>query len=300
LGNDQPLDKSNLSTSGDLFLIASVIAWGVNFPFAKLVLGFMNPMVFSSTRYGIASLLLFAILWQRKESIKVSAKEVKTLIVVGLFGVTLFQGFWAFGLKLTSASKASIIVTTSPIFVALISAFRGERSSLVSWCGILLSLFGVAVVINNSLTEITIGVGHITGDLLIIGAALMWAFYTFVSEPIVSRRGAILVTAWSMLFGTAILAVIGIPSFIDQDWGSISINGWLVWGFTAVVGAALAFVWYCAGIVRVGINKGIVYGFFIPVVAILTAMLFFSETMTLVQLFGAAIVLAGVKMARSG
>jgi drug/metabolite transporter (DMT)-like permease len=128
----------------------------------------------------------------------------------------------------------------------------------------------------------------------------MWAFYTFVFEPVVSRRGAILVTAWSMLFGSAILAVIGIPSFIQQDWGSISIDGWLVWGFTAVIGAALAFVWYCAGIVRVGINKGIVYGFFIPVVAILTAMLFFGETMTLVQLFGAAIVLAGVKMARSG
>ncbi|MBW1812813.1 MAG: DMT family transporter [Deltaproteobacteria bacterium] len=300
MGNEQTLDNSKASKSGDLFLIASVIAWGVNFPFAKFVLAFMGPMVFSSTRYGIASILLFAILWQQKASMKISFREVKVLIVVGLLGVTLFQGFWAFGLKMTSASKASILVTTSPIFAALISAFRGDRPSLVSWCGILLSLFGVAIVINNSLTEITIGIGNITGDLLIVGAALMWAFYTFVSEPIVSRRGAILTTAWSMLFGATILAIVGIPSFGLQDWGSVPINGWLAWGFTAVMGAALAFVWYCAGIARIGITRGIVYGFLIPVVAILTSVLFFGESMTLVQLFGAAIVLVGVKMTRSG
>jgi len=294
------LDRDKASKSGDIFLIAAVTAWGVNFPFAKFVLSFMHPMMFSSTRYGLASILLFAILWQQKASIKINPSEVKALIVVGLLGVALFQGFWAFGLKLTSASKASILVTTSPIFAALISVFRGDRPSLKSWCGILLSLFGVTVVINNSLTEITMGIGTITGDLLIIGAALMWAIYTFVSEPIVARRGAILVTAWSMLFGAVILSIVGIPSFNLQDLGGVPIKGWLAWGFTATIGAAMAFVWYCAGIVRIGITRGIVYGFLIPVVAILTSVLFFGESMTLVQLIGAAIILVGVKMTRSG
>ncbi|MBW1814778.1 MAG: DMT family transporter [Deltaproteobacteria bacterium] len=297
---EQLISKNKISRSGDLFLIAAVFAWGVNFPFAKLALGFMDPVVFSATRYGVASILLFCILWQKKTSIAISFKEVLQLIVVGLFGVTLFQGGWAYGLNLTSASKASVLITTSPIFAALISAFLGNRPSFLSWCGILLSFFGVAVVINNSLTEITMGIGTIVGDLLIVGASFMWVLYTFVSKPIVSRRGPILVTAWSMFFGAAMLAIAGIPAFILQDWNMVSIDGWLSWAFTAVFGAALAFVWYCAGIVRIGITRGMVYGFLIPVVAILTSVLFFGEVMTLVQLFGSVIVLVGVKMTRSG
>ncbi len=296
----QAVANGKSSSSGDLFLIAAIIAWGVNFPFAKSALEFMNPIVFSSTRYGVASILLFCLLWQQKTSIIVNIKEIQQLFVVGLFGVALFQGGWAYGLNLTSASKASVLITTSPIFAALISALRGNRPSLVSWFGILLSFFGVAVVINNSLTEITLGKGSITGDLLIVVASIMWALYTFVSKSIVSRRGPILVSAWSMLFGSMMLGVVGIPAFGLQDWNIIPMAGWLSWAFTAVFGAGLAFVWYCAGIARIGITRGMVYGFLIPVVAIFTSVLFFGEVMTLVQLFGAAIVLFGVKMTRSG
>ena len=296
----QVINKNNIPKSGDLFLIAAVTAWGVNFPFAKLALEYMHPIVFSSSRYAVASILLFGILWQQKSSIAVSYKEVRQLILIGLFGVTLFQGGWAFGLNLTSASKASILITTSPIFAALFSAFRGKRPSLLSWCGILLAFFGVVIVINNSLTEITMGIGSIVGDLLIVAASIMWALYTFVSKPIVARRGPIFVTAWSMLFGTVMLAITGLPAFTLQDWNSVPIDGWLSWAFTAVFGAALAFVWYCTGIVRIGITRGMVYGFFIPVVAILTSVLFFDEVMTYVQLFGAVIVLVGVKMTRTG
>jgi len=293
-------DKPGFPRSGDLFLIASVIAWGVNFPFAKLALAYLDPLVFSATRYGLASLLLFGLLRLRQTSLAVSLKEVRQLILVGLLGVVLFQGCWAFGLNLTTASKASILVTTSPIFAALISVIRGHRPSLRAWCGIWLAFLGVAVVINNSLTEITMGLGTIAGDLLIVGASIMWALYTFVSEPIVARRGPVLVTAWSMLFGSAILAVAGIPAFSSQNWSMVPMDGWLSWGFTAVFGAALGFVWYCAGIVRIGITRGMVYSFFIPVVAILTSVLFFGEAMTLVQLLGAVIVVLGVKLTRSG
>ena len=260
----------------------------------------MDPIVFSATRYVAASILLYGLLWIRKTSIAVSPREILMLTIIGLFGVTLFQGGWAYGLNLTSASKASVLITTSPIFGALISAFRGSRPSLKAWLGIFLAFFGVAVVINNSITEIKIGAGTIVGDLLIVGASFMWALYTFVSEPIVARRGPILVTAYAMLFGAVILILAGIPKLGAQNWSAVPVEGWLSWAFTAVFGAALAFVWYCSGIARLGITKGMVYSFFIPVVAILTSVIFLGEVITIVQIFGAAIVLLGVKLTRSG
>ncbi|USG61866.1 DMT family transporter [Sneathiella marina] len=292
--------ENRILGGGDFFLIAAVIAWGVNFPIAKFTLSYMEPVVFSATRYLAASLLLFIILLVRREAISIKKREVGLLVIIGFFGITLFQGGWAYGLNFTSASKASILITTSPIFGALLSAIMGNRPSLMSWCGIIIAFLGVVIIINNSLTEIVIDHGSMLGDLLIVGASLMWAIYTFISAPIVSRRGPLLVTAWAMLFGAVILSLAGHQGLIDQDWSGITSTGWLAWAVTSVFGAALAFVWYCAGIVRLGITRGMVYSFFIPVVAILTSVLFFGETLSLVQICGAVVILFGVILTRAG
>lgn len=284
--------------AGDLFLIGSVFAWGVNFPIAKLVLEFMPPIVFSATRYFAASLFLFTLLALRGDSLKITWTEAKKLVLIGLLGIALFQGGWAYGLSLTTASKASILVATSPIFGILIVTFMGEKTSLRSWAGVFLSLLGVAVIINNSFSEITIGGGTFIGDLLIIAAAAVWAIYTVVSGPMVQERGPLLVTAWAMLFGAIILTFADINSLLSQSWTDIPTKGWIAWAMTALLGAALAFVWYCAGITRLGVARGMAYSFLIPVVAILTSILFFDETMSWIQISGVVVVMAGIQLAR--
>lgn len=291
--------KSGRMSGGDLFLIGAVLAWGINFPIAKYALDFMDPVIFSATRYFAASILLFGILLVKNTAIGISVREAGMLVIIGLLSVTLFQGGWAYGLSLTSASKASVLITTSPIFGALIAALMGNRPSTKAWVGILVSFLGVAVVINNSLTEITFDGGSIVGDLLIVGASMMWALYTYVSGPLVARRGPLLVTAWATLFGSITLNLIGIPSLIEQNWTVIPTLAWLSWASTAIFGAALAFVWYCAGIARLGVTKGMVYSFLIPVVAILSSVILLDEVITPIQVFGAAIVLIGVKLTRS-
>ncbi|MDF2367598.1 DMT family transporter [Sneathiella sp.] len=297
--HDPARRKSRGMTGGDVFLIGAVLAWGINFPIAKYALDFMDPFTFSATRYLAASILLFGVLLVKNTAIGISAKEAGMLIIIGLLSVTLFQGGWAYGLSLTSASKASVLITTSPIFGALISAVMGNRPGSKAWIGIFLSFLGVAVVINNSLTEITFNAGSIVGDMLIVGASMMWALYTYVSGPLVAKRGPLLVTAWATLFGSITLNLIGFPSLIEQNWTAIPTLGWLSWASTALFGAALAFVWYCAGIARLGVTKGMVYSFFIPVVAILSSVILLDEVITPIQIFGAVIVLVGVKLTRS-
>ncbi len=293
-------EKSRKFGAGDLFLIASSFAWGLNFPIAKSVLAYMDPLVFSVVRYLVAALFLFAILLFRGESLKINRQELFQLVFIGFLSISLFQGGWAFGLDLTSASKASILIATAPIFGAFIALARGEKTSVLGWIGIVLSLFGVFILINNSLTEITLGGGSLFGDLLIMGAASIWAVYTLISGPIILKRGPILVTAWSMLFGALILSVFSYSSFAHQDWAALPPVTWLAWASTAFLGASLAFIWYCTGIAKIGMARGMVYGFFIPVVAIATSLLFFGEHMSLIQIGGAAIILAGVKLTRSG
>ncbi len=291
-------DGRSWPKAGDLYLIAAVFAWGVNFPIAKLVLEYMPPLVFSASRYFAASAFLFALLAIRGESLKITWVEARKLFVIGLLGIALFQGGWAYGLSLTSASKASILVATSPVFAILIVTFMGERTSLKGWAGVFLSLAGVAIIINNSISEITIGGGSLVGDLLIISAAALWAIYTVVSGPMVRDRGPLLVTAWAMLFGATVLALADMGSLMSQQWTEIPLKGWIAWSMTALLGAALAFVWYCTGIVRLGVARGMAYSFLIPIIAIATSILFFGETMTWIQIAGVVVAMAGIHMAR--
>lgn len=241
-------DKLPTSYSGDLFMIGAVFAWGVNFPVAKFTLAFMPPLVFSSSRYFAASLILFALLKLQKRSVAISLREAWMLAGIGLLGVTLFQGGWAWGLSLTTASKASILVSITPVFGALISGIGGHWPSLKAWGGIFLSLCGTFIVINNSLTALTVGEGRVEGDLLIIFAAAVWALYTAVNRPLLSLKGPVFVTAWSMLFGAGFLALMDLPGLTGHAWENMTYTDWSAWGFTAIMGAALAFVWYCAGI----------------------------------------------------
>ncbi|WP_025897643.1 DMT family transporter [Sneathiella glossodoripedis] len=295
---DQTTTPAKWPQTGDLFLIASVFAWGVNFPIAKFVLEYMSPLVFSSTRYFTASAILFSLVYFSGQSLRISLKEAVQLFVIGLLGIALFQGGWAYGLNLTTASKASILVATSPVFATLLVLLRGERTSILGWAGILVSLGGVFIVINNSFTEVTVYGGSIIGDLFIIGASFVWAIYTIVSGPMVVRRGPIFVTAWAMLFGAIILFCADMPAMIYTEYQNIPLEGWIAWSVTALLGAALAFVWYCSGISRLGVARGMSYSFLIPIIAISTSVLFFDESFSLIQIIGVAVVLGGIHLTR--
>ena len=284
--------------AGDLFLLAAVLAWGVNFPIAKFVLGYMPPVVFSATRYFAAAGILFVLLLINGQSLKINLKEAGMLLLIGFLGIALFQGGWAFGLSLTTASKASILVATSPVFGALLVSFRGEKTSFLGWVGVLVSLAGVAVIINNNLTEITVGGGSFLGDVLVIGAAFVWAIYTIVSGPMVMKRGPLWVTAWAMLFGAIILTGADLEAVLNTNYTAIPTLGWIAWFATAILGGALAFVWYCSGISRLGVARGMAYSFLIPVVAIATSIVFFGETLSFVQMGGVVIVMAGIQLTR--
>jgi drug/metabolite transporter (DMT)-like permease len=102
---DKLSDASSNPRSGDFFLLAAVLAWGVNFPIAKYVLQYMDPVVFSATRYLAAACLLFGLLVFQGVRLKITRQEMWLLIVIGLLGITLFQGGWAYGLSLRFSSR---------------------------------------------------------------------------------------------------------------------------------------------------------------------------------------------------
>ena len=300
--SDSPLTTAGKPAfgRGDLLIIAVTIIWGVNFPVAKQVLGVLDPVAFSAIRYLSGALVLLAVLALRGDSLRISWPEFWPLAALGFLGITVFQGLWAYGLDLTTAPKAAILVAISPVFGAVLAGFQGHWPSLKAWSGILLSLLAVSVVINGSVTEFNLGGGTIWGDILMLTGSLVWAIYTGLAGKPVQKYGALKVMAWGMLSGSLVLLLLASPLLHLQPWGDMTMELWLGTGFSASLAAALAFVWWYEGVARLGVTRAMVYSYLIPVFAIIVSVLAFGADFNMTQVVASAFVLAGVQLTRSG
>ncbi|WP_370152447.1 DMT family transporter [Ferrovibrio sp.] len=283
---------------GDLFMLMAVIVWGNTFPTAKYVLTVLPPPVYAASRYLLAAATLMIVLALRGGLQPPRRQDLPGLIGLGLVGITLMQLLWTNALDLTTASKGAILVSVSPVFALLISAFRGQRPALLAWLGVLLSFGGVFLVINNSLTEITVGGGSLAGDLLFLLVAFCWANYSVFSTPYLATLGALRTTAWSMLFGALLLSPALFFGIGDIRWEAVTPAIVACYAFTAIIAGALGYLFWYAGIARLGVSRAVIYSYLIPVFALLSAVSFLGEHVSPVQFGGAIVVIAGLILTR--
>lgn len=285
--------------AGEAYLAITVLIWGTAFPVAKPVLAVMDPWIFGFARCGLATLLLLGVLRMQGQPLALPRREVLPMLGLGLLGVTCFQGLWGVGIAHTTASKAAILIATSPVWGTVIAHFGGERLRWSGWLGVFLSFAGVLLIINNSLVRLTvIDGGADLGDLIFLGNAVAFAMYSAVSRSIIARHGALKTMVWVLIFGTCGLLVLGLPGLAGQDWtqlqGPLLLNLLYV-GFGA---SGIAQVTWYAALSHLGLLRTVVAMFLVPVVAVLTAFVFLGETVSLLQGCGAALVLAGISLCR--
>lgn len=284
---------------GDVCVLFTAICWGATYPVAKPLVAQLDPAFFSAVRYLTVAALLFAWLAVTGRGAALARRDLLPLLGLGLLGFTIFQGVWGFALERTTAAKGSILIATSPIFGALLASWRGERLSLRGWAGVLLAFLGVAFVVAGG-GRARLGDGALVGDLLFLLCAFTWALFTTTSAPVAARLGPVLATAWSALFGAALLLPFGLPATLAQDWSALPPS--LAWNFlfVSVVSGAAAHLAYYAGIGRLGVARAMAYLYLTPVFATVVAVLALGESLAWAQVAGALAVLAGVALARTG
>jgi len=101
-----------------------------------------------------------------------------------------------------------------------------------------------------------------------------------------------------MVFGTLPLVLVSIPSMKEQNWSSVSSQGWLGLVYSFCFAVAIGYVLWYTGVSRIGSARTSLYSNLTPVIAVAVAWLFLSETMTLLQVLGAVLVLTSLYLAR--
>jgi drug/metabolite transporter (DMT)-like permease len=221
------------------------------------------------------------------------------VIVLGLFGNLVYQQFFIFGLDHTRAGTASILLASTPILTALLSALVGhERPGVGTWLGVIATFAGIALVVSLGAGGGNSGDHSLLGNVLMLGASLSWAGYTVGSRSIIQRYGSVLFTAWTLWVGTAALFLAGLPSLLRTDLRAVSATGWFGVVYAGAFSIGIAYLIWYYGVRQIGNTRTAVFANLVPVVALTAAWLRLGEVPRLGQIAGAAIIIGGVSLAQ--
>lgn len=284
----------------DLGLVAVAAIWGVNFSVVKVVLGELDPLSLNALRFPMAALALAVALRMRPGPLLPDRADIPRILALGLVGNVAYQLCFIFGLDLTLAGNASLLLATTPAWTLLLSRVAGHEGLTVAGVGgVAATLVGIALVILGRGDAVDLGGGTLAGDLLMLVAAVLWATYTVAGAGPVARYGSLRLTTWTLWVGTPVLVVMGIPSLATTDLTGISVGAWLGVVYAGLLSIAVAYLLWYAGVRRLGNSRTAVYSNLVPVMALVTAWVWLNEVPTPLQLLGAAVILAGLRAART-
>lgn len=287
--------------ASDMLMLIAVVMWGSNFSFIKVALRELSPGGFNGVRLLLTALIFCMLMGIFKESFAVSRKDFWRLLAIGVAGNTIYQLLFIRGVSLTTASNSSLILSTSPIFVALMSAgLRIEKIHWAAWGGIFISFFGLYLVIAGQNGGLRFSSQSLKGDLLIFLGTILWASYTVLAKPFLEEMSPLKFSAITVGLGTLFYLPFTAKDIFNIPWGAISWRAWASLFFSALFGLVLGYlIWYYS-VQRVGNAKTAVYNSMTPIFTVFFAVLFLRERFSVFMAVGAAIILAGVFLTRAG
>ncbi len=206
---------------------------------------------------------------------------------------------FSFGLELTSAGHAALLLGVLPVLTGLIAALLDRRLPGGRWwIGCAIALAGTALLVGARF-DVSMKDGSIFGDLLVLASAVA-ASAGYVTGARAAREiGTWAVTLWGLVLGSVVLLPVLPFAFATGD---LSAAGALAWGsvfYMALASSILGYAaWYWAlgqgGIGRTGLAQ-----FVQPLVGVVLAVALLGEAVTWPMVAAAAAILAGVALARA-
>jgi len=293
------MNKRMTFGSADFALVVTTFLWGLNAVISKNALGdgpeSFRVFVFNGLRIPAASLLLFATVLMRGESIALRRKDIPTVVAVSFFGMFLFMTCFIMGIYLTSASNAGVINATIPLFILIVSFLSGiDRPTPRTVGGIAVGFMGML-----ALTFRTGGFTVNPGDLLIVLSCVSWAIYTVFGKKIVAVYNPMLAIAWVYLFTSLFQLPLFFYQLGGQDFVAVSGMNWLNLAVSTLGSVYLANTLYYYAIKKIGPARTGVYTNLTPVFTVMLAALIRGELITRLQIVGLAVIIAGITIARS-
>lgn len=279
-----------------ILLVLSALFWGGNAVAGKYLADSLPPVTISFIRLAISILIvipfLFPTLRREWQAARANIKQLLLLALTGVIGYNLLS-YWA--LNYTSAINGSLLNSTSPLFMFLLSyMITGEKMAPKYVLSVFISMIGVVFVITQGSLDRLISFQFNVGDLIMLLAVNMWAIYSFLVKKISDEMSTFAVFAYSLSIGFILmvpavaveLALVSIDKINSLEWAALFYLG--------IFPSVCSFLLWNRAVVLIGPSKSSIFLNLIPVFGGLAAFLGLGEMITSSQIIGGCLVFVGV------
>lgn len=167
-----------------LYLVLATLFWSGNFVVGQAAVASMSPLDLTFWRWTLAALPLLALAhFVEKPDWRAVLRRWPVLLLISALGMSGYTLLLYGALGFTSAVNASLITAANPALIVVLAVlFLGERTTRLGWLGIGLGLLGVLLVLTQGRLERILSLSINTGELLMIGAILVWGCYTIIAR----------------------------------------------------------------------------------------------------------------------
>lgn len=284
----------NYRYSTHIYLFTANLIYALSFTIAKdVVPHFIQPFGAIVIRVSVA-LLLFAVVQLFFIKEKIRRTDVPLLALCGLFGVAINQLLFFKGLSITTPINASLMMTTTPILILLLSGiFHDEKITWLKILGVLLGAIGAVLVIISG-KEFTLSNGQATGDMLVLINAASYAIYLVIVKPLMKKYRPVTVITWVFLFGWLFVLPVGWREFAAINWTQFTPLLWAELSFIVIFTTFFAYLLNTMAMEHASPSVVGIYIYLQPALATIFALLLNRDEYPLIKIIATVFIFAGV------
>lgn len=280
-------------------LALTSLFWAGNAVASRLAVGEITPMLLVFLRW----IMVIAVLWplfgaELRAHWHLVRPRLRICILMAALGFTGFNALFYIAGHRTAAVNIGILQGSIPVFVLLLAlVVHGTRITGMQVLGVALTLVGVGLVATRGDPAAMIEIGFNPGDLLMLIACGLYAFYAVA----LARRPAMPGRAFFTLMAL-IAAITSLPLAIaEAAIGGLVLptpTGWMITLYVAIFPSCLAQLFFLRGVDLIGPGRAGVFVNLVPVFAALLAVLVLGETFAWYHAAALALVLGGIWLAQ--
>jgi drug/metabolite transporter (DMT)-like permease len=292
--------KTNISPQrsnalrGFILLMIAVLFWGSSAPIGKyLIVTRFDTLILAQTRTSLTFVLLFFFFLAIDRSVfKIHIADVWKFGILGVIGISLTNYTYYYTAKESSVATAILVQYSAPVWVVLYAAFviKEEKIDRITCVSLILALIGCYFAVTaGSMQSINLkGWAIVTGPV----SALTFAYQIVATKQLLKRY-----TVWTMLvymFGFSAIFWL----CINPPWNiaakNYSYGDWGIFWLFAVVSILIPQTAFASGLKWLDASTAGIVSILEPVIAILAAFLILGESLGIVQILGAVLVVTAV------
>lgn len=284
----------------DLYLFLFATLGAGNYAAIKFAMPELPIYVIGAIRFTISAVILLVITYFYEGNLALPPKIRFKVFLLGAIGIFSYQLFFAKGLSITTSVNTALMVAMSPIFTTIYGFLNKKQKvnrSIVIF--ILIGFLGTILISLGKTGGLSASLKTVPGDLLVLTAAMFWAFYALLSQEILKKISVFKMTSYAMLTGGVLLCFIAAGDLSAVTWKELSLNAWLGLLYATLISACLVFILWAVGISGIGTYKAMIYMYLQPCVALILGVLLLNESISWYQLIGGTIIIYSIVKVRS-